>query len=236
MIAETEVGVNEYKVVGVAPSRIALVPPPFDLDPFLTLPPKGQFRRKYRLENKKVVLFLGRIHLIKGIDHLVKGFARFAATEHDAVLVIVGNDDGYKTTLEKLITSLGIGNKVLFAGFLGGVDKLSALVDADVLVQTSRYEQGAWAPFEAVLCHTPIIVSGNSGAGEDVQRIDAGYLVELGNPQDLAERIQYVIDHKAEAVAKTEKARTCIMQTRSMASCIQEYEKIYQEVIRERKL
>src|SRR5207245_11567707 len=100
--------------------------------------------------------------------------------------------------------------KVRFTGFLGGEDKLAALVDADVVVQTSRYEQGAWAPFEAVLCGTPIVVSRNSGAGEDVKRIDAGYLVDFGDRAELRDTLAYVLDHPDEARQKARTAKAYI--------------------------
>ena len=116
------------------------------------------------------------------------------------------------------------------AGFLGGADKLSALVDADIVIQTSRYEQGAWAPFEAVLCGTPIIVSSNSGAGEDTARIDAGYLVEYGNIADLKEKMAYVLEHREEALDKTLKAKRYIEENMSMATGVRRYLDLYTTV------
>ena len=121
-------------------------------------------------------------------------------------------------------------DKVLFNGFLDGVAKLSALVDADVGVQTSVYEQGAWAPFAAVLCNTPIIVSSNSGAGEDVKKIDAGYLVEYDDKNQLRDMMQYVLDNPAEAQKKTQKAKEYIKSNLSLEKGIENYEKLYQEV------
>jgi glycosyltransferase involved in cell wall biosynthesis len=177
------------------------------------------------------VLSLGRIHWIKGLDFLVKGFSEVAGARSDVVLAIVGNDDGYKRTLDKLIGELELSDRVFFTGFLSGVDKLSALVDADVMVQTSRYEQGAWAPFEAVLCGTPIIVNGDTGAGENVKQADAGYLVEYGNTNNLRDNIQYVLDNSVEARKKTQKAEEYIKSNLSLEREIEKYEKLYQESI-----
>ena len=231
VVAETQVGISEYRDFGVAPERIVLIPPPFDTAAFSVLPPPGRFREKYQIGGKKVIMFLGRIHWIKGIDFLVEGFAELAKSRNDAALVIVGNDDGYKATLEELIKRLGIGDKVLFTGFMKGGDKLEALVDADMVIQTSRYEQGAWAPFEAVLCGTPIIVSSNSGAGEDVRRIDAGYLVEFGNTGDLKAKMEYVISNRDEALAKTRLAKKYIEENMSIEKGIEKYENLYQSLI-----
>jgi glycosyltransferase involved in cell wall biosynthesis len=232
VVAETQVGISEYRDFHVEPERIVLIPPPFNTEAFSRLPPPGSFRERYQLNGKKIIMFLGRIHWIKGIDFLVESFAALAKSRNDAVLVIVGNDDGYKATLEELIARLGITDRVLFTGFLGGESKLEALVDADMVIQTSRYEQGAGVPFEAVLCGTPIIVSGNSGAGEDVQRINAGYLVEYGNIDDLKQKMEYVISHQDEAAVKTRVAKKYIEENMSIEKGIEKYEKLYKSIIR----
>jgi glycosyltransferase involved in cell wall biosynthesis len=231
VVAETEVGVSESKAMGVSDDGITLIKPPLAVEEFAQLPSPGLFRRKYGLESKEIVLSLGRIHWIKGLDFLVKGFSEVAGARSDVVLAIVGNDDGYKRTLDKLIGELELSDRVFFTGFLSGVDKLSALVDADVMVQTSRYEQGAWAPFEAVLCGTPIIVNGDTGAGENVKQADAGYLVEYGNTNNLRDNIQYVLDNSVEARKKTQKAEEYIKSNLSLEREIEKYEKLYQESI-----
>ena len=232
VIAETEVGVSEYKELGVDQDKIVSIPAlPFGIEEFSQLPPPGRFRSKYNIKDKQIVLFLGRIHWIKGLDFLVESFYELAKYRSQAILVIVGPDNGYKSTLDKLINNLDLSDKVLFTGFLGGEGKLSALVDADVVVQTSIHEQGAGAPLEAVLCNTPIIVSSNSGAGEDVRKIDAGYLVEYGNKSELRDTIQYILDDPDEAQSKTQKARDYIISNLSWQKQVEKYEKLYSELI-----
>ena len=233
LIAETDVGVKEYIRFGASEGKITLIPPPFDTEWFSKLPPPGLFRKKYGITEKKIVMFLGRINRIKGLSFLLESFNELSKSRDNAILVIVGNDDGYQSTLESEIAELNLSGKVLFTGFLGGQDKLSALVDADVFVQTSIYEQGAWAPFEAVLCGTPIIVSNNSGAGEDVKKIDAGYLVEYGNRNDLKDKIQYVLDNPTEAEEKTHKAKKYLETNRSFAKEVEQYENLYKEIVEE---
>ena len=235
VIAQTEVGVNEYKELGVNQDKIVLISPPFLIEDFSHLPPPDIFRRKYNIKGKPIILFLGRIHWIKGIAFLVESFYELIQDRNDVFLVIVGQDDGYKSTLEELIDKLNLTDKVLFTGFLSGDDKLSALVDADMVVQTSRYEQGAWAPFEAILCNTPIIVSRNSGAGEDVRKIDAGHLVEWGNKKELKEAMQKILDDPTEAMNKTQKAKEYIIKNLSMEKNVEKYENVYMYCINKRK-
>jgi glycosyltransferase involved in cell wall biosynthesis len=233
LIGETEMGVKEYTELGADPAHVVRIAPPFPVEEFADLPPRGQFRRRFDLDGKRLVTFLGRIHWIKGIDILVEAFARLAARRDDAILVIIGPDDGYRATLEELIDRLGVRGRVLFTGFQTGADKLAALVDSDVVVQTSRYEQGAWAPIEAVLCGTPIIVSDNSGAGEDVKRMDAGYLVRFEDREDLCQRIEYVLSHPDEARTKCLAAKDYVEKHLSMEHCVEHYEDLYKTCVQE---
>lgn len=236
VIAETEVGVKEYEELGIKNEKIVLIPPPFAVEEFSQLPAVGRFRSKHSIDQKYIIMFLGRIHHIKGLDFLIESFHELTQLRNDVILAIVGPDDGYKSALVDLIDRLNLSNKVLFTGFLGGQEKLSALVDADVVIQTSRYEQGAWAPFEAVLCGTPIIVTGHTGAGEDVKRLDAGYLVELGNTKQLAELILRILEDPAEAETKARQAAEYIRKNMSMTKRIEDYEKLYVDCIEKKQL
>lgn len=234
LIAETPTGVKEYEALksGTPLEKIVIISPPFDIDEFAKLPERGSFRKKYNISpNKKVIMFLGRIHYIKGIDYLIKGFAKLLQQRDDLILTIVGSDDGHQKALETLASSLNISDKVLFTGFLFAEDKLSALCDADIVAQTSRHEQGAWAPFEAVLCNTPIIVTSHTGAGEDVKKLDAGYLVNFDCPESFAKQAQYMFTHYSEAKEKTSAAAHTIRTELSMQSRIHEYRDLYRKAI-----
>jgi glycosyltransferase involved in cell wall biosynthesis len=235
LVAETQVGADEYIELGAPPEKITLIHPPVDAGEFSELPSPGMFRQKQKIGDRKVVMFLGRINWIKGIDFLVDSFALLAKQMQDVVLVIVGSDDGYKRALGKRINDLGIQDRVLFTGFLGGTDKLSALVDADVLVQPSIYEQGARPSLEAILCDTPVIVSRNTGAGEDIREMDAGYLVDHGDTEGLRDALQYIIDNPDEAGIKTQKAKEYIRTNLSLAAQTEKYENLYREVIENNK-
>lgn len=235
VIAETEVGVNEYRKLGVSQDKIAVIVPPLATEEFSQLPPPGLFRGRYNIKEKHIILFLGRINWVKGLDFLIESFYELARYRSDVILVIVGPDDGYKSTLEKLINKLNLSDKVLFTGFLSGNEKLSALVDASVVVQTSIYEQGTRAPFEAILCNTPIIVSKNTGAGENVGRIDAGNLVEYRNKSELKDLLQGILDNPAEARSKTQRAKEYIKANLSLEKGVERYESLYANCVAAKK-
>jgi len=232
VVAQNDFAVKEYKKFGVEDDKIALIPLLFPIEDFADLPSRGKFRERYGIGEKRVIMFFGRIARIKGLDFLVESFYELFRSRQDIVLAIVGPDDGYQAKLKNLVSELNLAEQVLFTGFLSGRDKLAALVDADVVVQPSRYEQAAWAPVEALLCGTPVIVSGHSGAGEDISRMDAGYLVEYGDKNQMVRVIQSILDDPAKAKAKVNRAKEYITDNLSFTKRIEDYEKLYSESIR----
>lgn len=236
VIAETELGAEEYEEMGITRDKIVLLYPPFPVEEYSHLPPPGCFREKFKIGEKHIILFLGRINWIKGLDFIVRSFRILHNQREDVILVIAGNDDGYKSTLEKLINKLNLQDKVLFAGFLAGEEKKEALVDASVMVQTSAYEQGlSWACVEAILCNTPIIVSKNSGAEEDMLRMGGNYAVEYGNEGEMVTTVDKILDKPGETAESTLKMKKYIKTNMSMAKKIEDYEKLYGECIEESK-
>lgn len=234
VVAETAVGVQEYKAIlpTLDGSKIVTLPAPFDTDEFADLPARGLFRARFGIpEDAKLVMFLGRVHPLKGNDFLINAIAEARRQRPDVWLAIVGGDDGHMEACKQVAADLGIASYVIFTGFLGGKDKLAALVDADIVAQMSRVEQGAWAPIEGVLSGTPIVVSAHTGAGEDVRRLDAGYTAEFGNVPDLAGRLCWIIDHYADAKAKTMRARDLIQREHSMTARISDFATLYARCI-----
>mgnify|MGYP001415421823 CR=1 FL=1 len=141
----------------------------------------------------------------------------------------------YKSLINKSkkkleVKILDIKDKVIFTGFLAGEYKNSALIDSDIVVQLSRQEQGAWAPLEAVLCETPIVVTSHTGTGEDIKRLDAGYLVDFDDIEGLCKIFNHIFENYELAMKKTIKAKKHIELNLSFNSRVGEYTNIYPAV------
>src|ERR1700730_10302641 len=94
VIATSETERQELIAGGTAEEKIALRRNGLDLDEFQSLPARGALRVRLGLgENERLVLFLGRLSFIKGLDVLVRAFGEIADTHHDVRLVIAGPDD-----------------------------------------------------------------------------------------------------------------------------------------------
>lgn len=155
-----------------------LIPNPVDLFPGPLV--RGRFRAAFpALNGKTMVLFLSRIDPKKGIDLLLPAFARLQSHQPHAVLVVAG--DGDKTLLKELkgqAQQLGLGERILWTGFLQGEIKRDALADADVFVLPSYSENFGVAVVEAMGCGVPVIVSDQVGIHREIAEAKAGLVVE----------------------------------------------------------
>jgi glycosyltransferase involved in cell wall biosynthesis len=228
LVFENRFAANEYMNFHGKNDSVSIIPLAYPIEKFANLPQVGTFREDYDIGDKKIILFMGRINKIKGLDFLVRSFKEYEKRNHNSVLVIAGNDDGYLFPLKKLIASLGIWDNVVFTGFLSGETKLSALVDADVVVQPSVYEQAAWMPVEALLCGTPVIVSKGTGCADDLKGMGFDSSVRYGEVQDMVYVMEHVIGDFIGTPERVKRARQYIVDNLSISKNVERYEDLYQ--------
>jgi len=113
----------------------------------------------------KVVLYLGRITLQKGVDYLIYAAKKVLEKNPKVIFVIVGSGD-MQEQMMSLAASLGILDKVIFTGFLRGEDRTRIFQAADLCVMPSVSEPFGIVPLEAVAFGTPVLVSKQSGVSE----------------------------------------------------------------------
>ncbi len=150
-----------------------------DLEKFEALPSAKLFAQTHLPVNaRRTIVFIGRIHPIKGLDLLIPAFAK--ANLADTILCVLGPDEGkYQAVVEQLSRQCGIADKVLFTGILSGELIRSALVEADLFVLPSYHENFGNAVIEALACGTPVIVSDQVGLSSEIQQAEVGAVVPL---------------------------------------------------------
>jgi glycosyltransferase involved in cell wall biosynthesis len=194
-IALTDIEANQYLTMGVLKNKIEVIPNGLDLLQFSDLPKRGGFRSKYGIsDNEKIILFLGRIHKIKGIDLLINAYADLVREAGDVRLVIAGPDENYLSVITNQINALNLPVKPLFTGPVYGRDKLSAYVDADIFVLPSRYEAFPMTLLEAMVCGTPVIVSDNCGCEKMLENAGCGSIVNFTDIQDFTCQARKVLN------------------------------------------
>ena len=232
VIALNRMEVDQYYLAGVPAEKIALVPNGIDLSQFADLPLRGCFRRKFGLdENKRIVLFLGRLNKIKGLDTLAIAFKKVTAESKNVILVIAGPDDGYLNSLKNLVSSLKIVDNVLLVGPLYGDDKLSAYVDADVYVLPSAYETFPVTILEAYACSKPVIASNVGSLNNLVLEGVTGLLVEAGSADKLARSIISLLNDSKKAREMGLNGRRLVYENYTTEKVADMFEAIYNSII-----
>lgn len=195
VIAVSNVEVNQYLQMNVPLEKVVIIPNGIDIGSFSNLPKKGSFRAKYHINQKHMILYLGRLHERKGIDFLIRSFAELLTEMDNAILVLAGPDDGHLNKAKSIVEELSLDDKVKFTGFISSAEKLEAYMDADVLVYPSVLEIFGLVPFESITCGTPVVVTDDCGCGEFIKKANCGYLVTYGDIIDLKYKIRQILEN-----------------------------------------
>lgn len=154
--------VNRY--YGVPMDNIEVVHNGVDLDEFSPLKMRALF------PNDKIVLFVGRLTFQKGVDYFLQAAKQVLEVEPRTIFLVVGDGDMY----EKLVVDaaeLGIGNRVVFPGFMAGERLKACYQMADVFVMPSVSEPYGIVALEALASGTPAVISRQSGVSESLSHV-----------------------------------------------------------------
>jgi glycosyltransferase involved in cell wall biosynthesis len=163
---------NEYEKqtcqsFGILEAKIAVLHNFIDSQIYTFLPKKNEFKQKFGIKySKKILLYIGRIEKTKGLDLLIKVFADITKDQNNLLLVIIGNDDGYLEEIRLLINKQKITDNVAIIGYIDEKDKISAYIDADIMIYPRKWEPFGLTILEACACGTPVICSTRCGIAE----------------------------------------------------------------------
>ncbi len=199
----TEVIVNSnymknelQRLFGLPFEKINVVPNGVNLNIFNGIERDYDFRRRYAMDNEKIILFMGRLVYEKGIQHLIAAMPKVLKNYHDAKLIIAGKG-GMIDELRNQVNYLGLGNKVYFTGHLSSKNVQKMYKCADISVFPSTYEPFGIVALEAMLSGNPVVVSDIGGLNEIVDHKINGMKSYAGNPNSLADSILTLLyDHK----------------------------------------
>jgi glycosyltransferase involved in cell wall biosynthesis len=230
LIVATSQEAEQAIKLGVDENRVYIIPNGIDLSQYETVPPQGEFRALHNISPRaNLILYLGRLHPIKGVDLLIRAFEIVSKEIDNCVLVIAGPDDGSLSSLKELAEELMLCNKVLFTGSIYGREKLSAYVDADVYVLPSIYESFSNTVLEAWACGTPVIVTESCAISAVAHK--AGVVVKR-DPDKLADSIRKIILDDALSRNCCVNGKTLIENEFNIESVVTKIEGCYRQLIR----
>jgi len=189
----------------VDPTRLTVIPPGVDLSHFYPIPPDEARAAISIPADARMLLFVGRIEPLKGIDTLLRALARMredcARDLCPYYLAIIGGDpedpsqppDSEVARLKNLCHHLGLDDMVVFLGKRDQTTLPYYYSAALCLVMPSFYESFGMVALESMACGTPVVTSNAGGLAYLVRNGETGFTVPTGDITSLADTISRLL-------------------------------------------
>jgi D-inositol-3-phosphate glycosyltransferase len=210
--------------------KLTVIPPGVDTSHFYPIPADEAKQFIGLKPDDRMVLFVGRIEALKGIDTLIRAMSCLKVKDlHRPVhLAIIGGDPSATpekmseemARLQRLCDELCMEGMVVFLGKRGQDTLPYYYSAAEVLVMPSHYESFGMVALEAMACGTPVIASDVGGLGFLVQDGETGFTVPDGEPDKLCDKLSLLLGDRAlrEAMGKRAEQVACSYDWGNIAS------------------
>ncbi len=129
------------------------------------------------MRGTRLMLFLGRIHVKKGCDMLVRSFVKHAAMDPGLHLMMAGPDQqGWSATLKEIVAAAGLSDRVHWPGMLHGDVKWGALYASEVFILPSHQENFGIAVAESLACGRPVLLADKVNIAPEIAEDRAGLM------------------------------------------------------------
>ncbi len=179
---------------GALPEKVGIVPCGVNMEMFQPVDKKSA-RQRLGLTEEKIVLFVGRIDPLKGIDKLIRSIS-LMKNLGKVRLVVVGGDENSKPELEKLVKlayELNVEDSVDFRGLVKQEQLPYFYSAADVCVVPSYYESFGLVPLESLSCGTPVVATDVGDLKDIIRHGETGYILADNSPEELSTGISSLL-------------------------------------------
>jgi len=173
-----------------SPETISVIPCGVNLDLFQPVD-RRIARRQLGFDDDRIILFVGRIDPLKGIDRLLMAMT-YLEKRHGLRLVVIGGDGHCQPEVERLqrlSQKLHVQDSVTFVGAVSQEELPCYYSAAHVCVVPSYYESFGLVALESLACGTPVVAAEVGGIESVVRQGETGYVVKDNAPLRLADRI-----------------------------------------------
>jgi glycosyltransferase involved in cell wall biosynthesis len=187
LFALTEAEVHSYRALGVnTPCRV--IPNGIDVSQYRQEPSQEWHTEWDIPADALLVLFMSRIHPIKGADKLLEAFIQIHTRFPRALLVMAGPDEwGLENKYRQIVQREGLDRRVVFPGMVSGPEKLDLLARADLFCLPSVAEGFSMAVLESLASATPVLLSPGCHFPE-IEAAGAGRIVD-NTPESIADAL-----------------------------------------------
>jgi D-inositol-3-phosphate glycosyltransferase len=194
IIASTETEkVALFRFYDVPPEKVSVLPCGVNLGRFQPLD-KAAMRQKLNLGESPLILFVGRIERLKGLERIITALPYLSSI--NPKLVIVGEDgnrSGEAKNLKLMAVKMDVTDSLIFRGMVPHEQLTEYYNAADLCVFPSYYESFGLVPLEALACGTPVIATKVGDLQNIIRDGETGYVLTDLSPQNIAEKIADVL-------------------------------------------
>ncbi|MDR7415105.1 MAG: glycosyltransferase family 4 protein [Armatimonadota bacterium] len=191
VVANSRFTLDHYGALGMRPRRTEVLPPVADTRRFRPDLDPRSVRERYGLRDCRVVLTVGRLVPRKGHDLVIRALAALGE-ELGPVRYVIAGTGPEEDRLRRLAEELGVGGRVIFAGYVPEEDLPGLYAACEVFVMPSRtlkardgIEGFGTVFLEAGACGKPVIGGKSGGVAEAVEDGVTGWLVDPEDPGEL---------------------------------------------------
>ena len=204
VVVATVAELTQLRFLYKANGNMVVIPPGVDVSHFYPIPSDEAKMYIGLKPEDRMVLFVGRIERLKGVDTLIQAMSCLQLKQQGRPvhLAIIGGDPAASreemtaemTRLQKLCDDLAVGQTVVFLG-KRDQDRLPYYYSAaEVLVMPSHYESFGMVALEAMACGTPVIASEVGGLAYLVRDGETGFTIPDQEPEELCEKISWLLN------------------------------------------
>jgi glycosyltransferase involved in cell wall biosynthesis len=236
VVAPSQPLVEELVAAGYPSERVVQIINGVPLGPLRDLPARRAARTmltdlNWELntsESTPVIVYTGRLHRDKGLEHLVRAFQQVINRWRHARLWLVGAGPD-RGNLVDLVHVLDLRGKVVLPGLFSDAEAI--LTAADVFVLPSQQEGMSISLLEAMGMGLPAIASDIPGNRAAIRHEEHGLLTPYGDPAALAQAINRLLEHRKLAHTLAAAARARVEREFSIARCAREHFELFSRLI-----
>ncbi len=214
---------NEFVKRGVAQEKIEVVLLPVEC--------KAKLNRSYSKADMPLKIgYAGRLVVVqKRMDLFLKLIERLTEKEIDFEIEIAG-DGNYRKNMEEYVFVHNIQDNVKFVGKLDKDELYEFWKRQDVCLNIADYEGRSLSVLEAMANGAVPVVTATSGVNDDITEGINGFIVELGNYQNMAEKLEFLYNNKHLLIEMGNSAHDEISKKSNMQKHYEEWNKIFAEM------
>jgi glycosyltransferase involved in cell wall biosynthesis len=187
----------EIKIQKYTNKPLIIIPNGIDLRIYESVSKLNIYNELNIPSDEKIIVFLGRLHPVKGLDYLIESFYLITNRYQNVSLLIIGKGSEL-SAIRNLANKYNLNSKIFFNSKVSNKEIPNYLSACNIFVLPSLSEGFPTVVLEAMASGLPIVATNVGGLPDIIQENKNGFLVEPKNPEKMAERILFLLNNPYE--------------------------------------